>query len=73
MLSDKNSLILCAIVAVGFAACGIIGILDNYAVIGLLLACFFAIIINIFLVKSKHGNSDRDEEIEPERSSENNL
>lgn len=62
MLTDKNSLILCAVVALGFSACGIIGILDNYAVIGVLLVCFLAIIVNIIIVKSKNDDSDLDQE-----------
>lgn len=62
MLTDKNSLILCAIVAIGFSACGIIGILDNYAVISVLLVCFFVIIVNIILVKSRDNVIDTEEE-----------
>lgn len=64
MLTDKQSLILCAIVALGFSACGIIGILENFAVIGLLLFCFLIIIINIIVFKSKNEPEELSDELD---------
>ncbi|WP_223035003.1 hypothetical protein [Hanstruepera marina] len=64
MLTDKQSLILCATVALGFSACGIIGILDNYAVIGLLVVCFLVIIANILIIKSKKEFYEQTDELD---------
>ena len=49
MLSDKQSLILCAIVAFGFSISGIISILDNYVIVAVLLLLFLLIIVNLFM------------------------
>lgn len=66
MLTDKQSLILCAIVALGFSACGIIGILDNYAIIGVLSAGFLIILINMFMVLKNQNSEDSQDEINEE-------
>jgi hypothetical protein len=66
MLTDKQSLILCAIVALGFSACGIIGILDNYAIIGVLSAGFLIILINMFMVLKNQDSEDSQNEINEE-------
>lgn len=65
MLTDKQSLIICAVVALGFSACGIIGILDNYAVIGVLTVGFLIVLINMFMVlQNKESQGDKNEPIE---------
>ncbi|TYA55986.1 hypothetical protein [Formosa maritima] len=51
MLTDKQSLILCAIVVFGFSISGMIGILDNYVIVAVLVILFLLIIINIFIQK----------------------
>jgi hypothetical protein len=51
-------------VALGFSACGIIGILDNYAVIGVLSVGFLIILINMFIVlqnKEMQGGDKSDQ------------
>ena len=59
MLTDKQSLIFCAIVAIGFSASGIIGILDNHAVIGLLIICFLVVIVNMLLTNQDQDSEDK--------------
>ncbi len=70
MLTDKQSLILCGVATLGFSACGIIGILDNHAVIGLLIACFLIILTNIFIVLKNQYLKD-DEKEDSDKSQEN--
>ena len=62
MLTDKQSLILCGVIALGFSACGIIGVLDNHAVIGLLIAGCLTFIINLFIVLRNQHKLDNDKE-----------
>ncbi|GAA3786966.1 hypothetical protein GCM10022271_19380 [Corallibacter vietnamensis] len=47
MFTDKQSLILCAIVILGFIITGITGLLDNYAILFALLTLFLIIIFNV--------------------------
>ncbi len=47
MFTDKQSLILCAIVILGFIITGITGLLDNYAILIALLTLFLIIIFNV--------------------------
>jgi len=49
MLTNKQSLILCAFVVVGFCLAGALGILDNFVVIAILVLAFVMIIVNIIL------------------------
>ncbi|MCX7547542.1 hypothetical protein OS188_06195 [Xanthomarina sp. F1114] len=58
-LTDKQSLLICAIVAFGFSVLGILGALENYVVVGILLFLFILVVYN--LVSSKHL-FDKDEE-----------
>lgn len=53
MLSDKQSIILTGIVAVGIFVFGILDLLDNFVVLTLMTISFFAIIINLLYSKSK--------------------
>lgn len=47
MFTDKQSLILCAIVILGFIITGVTGLLDNYAILIALLTLFLIIIFNV--------------------------
>lgn len=59
ILKDKQSLIICAIVVFGFSISGIIGVLDNFVIVAVLLVLFLVIVLN--LVTNKHL-FDKDEE-----------
>jgi hypothetical protein len=59
-LTDNQSLIICAIVVFGFVICGIIGLLDNYVIVGALIVMFILVIVN--LLANKHF-FDKDEDI----------
>ncbi len=50
MLSDKQSLILCGLMAGGIFVAGILEILNNFIVLTILTIIFLAVIINIFYV-----------------------
>jgi hypothetical protein len=58
MLTNKQSLLLCAFIVLGFCISGGLGILDNYVVIAVLILGFLAIIINLFLLKDKIFDED---------------
>ena len=67
MLTDKQSLILCSIVAFGFVLAGVFGILYNLAILGLLLVGIIILIVNIVIIMrreiespSKSEKSDSD-------------
>ncbi|CAH8290116.1 hypothetical protein EV196_107190 [Mariniflexile fucanivorans] len=53
MLNDRQSLILCGIIAGGFFVSGVLEILDNYIVKTVLTILFLVLIINFFVVYSK--------------------
>ena len=63
MLSNKQSLILCAFVVVGFSISGMLDLLDSYLVISILVFAFLAIVINIVLYQinahKEHENIDK--------------
>lgn len=67
MLSDKQSLYLCGIVAVGFVAAGIFNVLTSYIIIGILGLLFLIIIVNIFVV-----NPFEEEKEETKENQHNN-
>ncbi len=73
MFTDKQSLILCAIVVFGFSISGIIGILDNYVVVAVLLILFILIVINLFMKISSEEYSEEDLEIESKKKNSNIL
>ncbi|WP_445737087.1 hypothetical protein [Mariniflexile sp.] len=56
MLNDKQSLILCGVVAVGIFVSGLLDILDNYVVKTILTIIFLLVIVNFFIVNSKSKN-----------------
>ena len=63
MLSNKQSLLLCVFVSLGFCVAGILGILDNFMVAAVLVLAFLAIIVNIVLQKKDHIlDNDKDPE-----------
>ena len=53
MLSDKQTLILCGVLAASIFVSGILQILSNFIVLTILTILFLAIIANIVYVKSK--------------------
>ncbi|RSK39348.1 hypothetical protein EJA19_10520 [Mangrovimonas spongiae] len=59
MLTDKQSLALCAFVFIGFSFFGILDLLNNYAISGTLLLCFILVIVNLIINKSS-GESEDD-------------
>jgi len=61
MLTDKQSLILCGIVGVGFSVAGICGLLENYMISRIFMALFLAILINIIVTVSKHHKKNDDQ------------
>lgn len=52
MLTDKQSIILCAIVVGGFSLFGVFNLLSNYAVSGVLLVLFLWVVINLIFNKT---------------------
>jgi len=73
MFTDKQSLILCAIVVFGFSISGIIDILDNYVVVAVLLILFILIVINLFMKISSEEYSEEELEIESKEKNSNIL
>lgn len=61
MLTDKQSLILCGIVGVGFSVAGICGLLENYMVSGIFIALFLVILVNIIVTLTKHHKKKDDQ------------
>jgi hypothetical protein len=59
MLTNKQSLLLCAFIVLGFCISGGLGILDNYVVIAILVLGLIAIIINLFLLKDDIFDEDK--------------
>lgn len=59
MLTNKQSLLLCAFVVLGFCVSGGLGILDNYVIIVILVLALLAIIINLFLLKDDILDEDK--------------
>ncbi|AJR04856.1 hypothetical protein AW14_07525 [Siansivirga zeaxanthinifaciens CC-SAMT-1] len=53
MLTDKQSLILCGVLAVGFFVCGILELLDSLFIKGLLALLLIIILSNFFYTKTK--------------------
>lgn len=60
MLTDKQSLILCGFVGVGFSVAGAFGLLENYAIIGVFIVLFIIILINIYVTLKNHHNKKDD-------------
>ncbi len=60
MLTDKQSLLLCAFLVVGFFIGGILDILNNFVVLTILTISFLAIMVNLISAKSFVKNNEED-------------
>ncbi|WP_417856907.1 hypothetical protein [Xanthomarina gelatinilytica] len=66
ILTDKQSLILCAVVVLGFSISGIIGILDNYVIVAVLLVLFLLVVFNLFTNKKLFEKEQKSQEVAEE-------
>ncbi|HAB27587.1 MAG: hypothetical protein CMP05_07330 [Xanthomarina sp.] len=66
ILTDKQSLILCTVVVLGFSISGIIGILGNYVIVAVLLILFLLVVINLFTNKKLFEKEQKSQEVEEE-------
>ncbi|WP_100612663.1 hypothetical protein [Confluentibacter lentus] len=64
MLTDKQSLMLCGLMAMGVFVTGMLDILDNFVVLTLLTIIFLAIVVNLFFWKHPKEESDEEQHIE---------
>ncbi len=65
MISDKQSLVLCGVMAAGLFVGGILEILDNFIVLTILTLVFSTIIINLFFLKrNPEEEKENENEIE---------
>lgn len=64
MITDKQSLLLCGILAGGMFAAGVLDILSNFIVLTVLTIIFLTIIINLFFFKSTVEDTEQKEESE---------
>lgn len=64
MLTDKQSLMLCGLMAMGVFVTGMLDILDNFVVLTLLTIIFLAIVVNLFFGKHPKEESDEEQHIE---------
>ncbi|MFG6686098.1 hypothetical protein ACGK9U_05910 [Mariniflexile sp. HNIBRBA6329] len=60
MLNDRQSLILCGILAVGIFVSGILDLLDNYIVKTALTIIFLVILTNVYVVYSKRKKEEQN-------------
>ncbi len=60
-LNSKQSLILCGVMSVSIFVGGILDILSNFVVLTVLTLIFFAIIINLFLIKKDSREEKHNE------------
>lgn len=60
MLTNKQSLFFCGLVAIGIFVGGVLDILDNFIMLTVLTLLFFTIILNLFYTNSKKKNQDTD-------------
>lgn len=61
ILNDKQSLILCAILAIGIFVAGVFDVLDNSILLLVVVLVFCLIIANIVYVKSKTEDHIEDD------------
>ncbi|EMQ94767.1 hypothetical protein D778_00407 [Xanthomarina gelatinilytica] len=66
ILTDKQSLILCTVVVLGFSISGIIGILDNYVIVAVLLVLFLLVVFNLFTNKKLFEKEQKSQEVAEE-------
>ncbi|MGE5944221.1 MAG: hypothetical protein ACM31G_07775 [Flavobacteriales bacterium] len=62
MLTDKQSLILCGLMAMGIFVTGILDILGNFVVLTILTIIFLAIVINFFWKHPKEEITEKHTE-----------
>ncbi|WP_282136137.1 hypothetical protein [Seonamhaeicola maritimus] len=62
MLTDKQSLILCGLMAGGIFIAGVLDILDNFVILTLLTIIFLAIILNLVATRSFEKKEEELEE-----------
>jgi hypothetical protein len=62
MLSDKQSLILCGILAAGIFVTGILNILDNFIVLTVLTIIFLVIIGNLLYVQGQEKEDTSEDQ-----------
>jgi len=60
ILNDKQSLILCGVMAGGIFVSGILEILTNFVVLTLLTIVFFTIVVNLILIKENSKEEEND-------------
>ena len=61
MLTDKQSLILCGLLAMGIFAAGVLDIFDNFIVLTILTIIFLAIVVNLFFGKRSEEKINEDQ------------
>lgn len=64
MLTDRQSLILCGLMAVGIFVGGLLNILDNFLMLTILTIIFLAILLNLFLQKRQKRSTNNEKKIE---------
>ena len=62
MLNDKQSLILCGVLAAGIFVTGILNILDNFVVLTVLTIIFLVIIGNLLYVQSQEKEDTTEDQ-----------
>ncbi|HZW62753.1 MAG TPA: hypothetical protein VFF15_03815 [Flavobacteriaceae bacterium] len=60
MLTDKQSLLLCAFIVIGFVVGGIFDLLETYLVTGILSVAFILVLLNI-VIANPFKEKDQDE------------
>lgn len=73
MFTDKQSLILCAIIVFGFSISGIFGILDNFVVVAVLILLFLLVVINLFIQKPIDESVNIISELEDKKDNSPNI
>ncbi|HLV15762.1 MAG TPA: hypothetical protein VKY41_11320 [Xanthomarina sp.] len=58
ILTDKQSLLICAIVTFGFSILGIMDALGSYVVVAILVILFLLVVVNLLLNKQLFDKDD---------------
>lgn len=59
MINDKQSLILCGVLAAGIFIGGMLDILDHYVMLTILTLVFLTIVINLIVLKRDSQNEEK--------------
>lgn len=59
MINDKQSLILCGVMAAGIFVGGMLDILDHYVMLTFLTLVFLTIVINLFLLQRNSEDEEK--------------